>query len=98
MLLELITISSQFNISTEVEQARAYVKGKKFEDAIFTLALLGLPPKVSHLQQKAQGTAWLSRFTPIRIMNEMGQVVARQSTNSDEAEKEIRFDLISKVY
>ncbi|MEH2337831.1 DUF4209 domain-containing protein [Nostoc sp.] len=92
-LNELITISSQFNISTEVEQAKAYVKGKKFQDAILTLALLGIPSKVSHLRQKVQETAWLSRFTPITIMNEMGKVVARQSSDPDEAEKEIRFEM-----
>ncbi|WP_375469582.1 DUF4209 domain-containing protein [uncultured Nostoc sp.] len=92
-LNELITISSQFDISTEVELARTYVKGKKFQDAILTLALLGIPPKVSHLQQKVQETAWLSRFAPITISNEMGKVVERQSSNPDEAEKEIRFEM-----
>jgi hypothetical protein len=92
-LNELITISSEFNISAEVELARTYVKGKKFQDAILALVLLGLPPKVSYLQKKVQETAWLSQFAPITIMNEMGQVVARQSTNPDEAEKEIRFEM-----
>ena len=92
-LNELVSISSQFNISAEIELARTYVKGKKFQDAILTLSLLGLPPKVSHLQQKVQETAWLSRFAPITIMNEMGKVVARQSSNPDEAETEVRFEM-----
>ncbi|MEH2250715.1 DUF4209 domain-containing protein [Nostoc sp.] len=92
-LNELITISSQFNISAEVELARTYVKGKKFQDAIFALALLGIPPKVSYLQQSVDKTPLLSQFMPITIMNEMGKVVARQSSNSDEAEEAIRFEM-----
>ncbi|MEH1837816.1 MAG: DUF4209 domain-containing protein [Nostoc sp.] len=92
-LNELITVSSQFNISAEVELARTYVKGKKFQDAIFALVLLGIPPKVSYLQQSVEKTPLLFQFMPITIMNEMSKVVARQSSNSDEAEKAIRFEM-----
>jgi hypothetical protein len=63
-----------------VEQARANVRGKDFQDALFELALLGAPINVSHLRQQAQEHArefLLSNLFPAVMMNEMGKVVAR---------------------
>ena len=88
---ELITISSEFNISEEVELARSQVKGKEFPEAILALAVLATPPKVSELQKMVEENVVLSRFFPIVKMNEMGKVVARQ--NSNDEEKVIRYEM-----
>ncbi|MFM5892715.1 MAG: DUF4209 domain-containing protein, partial [Dolichospermum sp.] len=82
---ELITVYSEFNISNEIELARAYVKGKNFEDALLSLAILGIPQKVSDLRQIAEKDAWLSRFMPVVIKNEMGKTVASQPNDTEEA-------------
>jgi hypothetical protein len=92
-LKELITISHDVDISDEVEQARAHVRGKEFQDALFALALLGVPTRVSHLRQRVQDTPLLSRFMPVVMMNEMGKVVARQSSDPDKAEADTRFEM-----
>ena len=88
---ELITISSEFNISEEVELARSQVKGKEFPEAILALAVLATPPKVSELQKMVEENVVLSRFFPIVKMNEMGKVVARR--NSNDEEKVIRYEM-----
>ncbi len=90
---EFIPISHNADISKEVEKARAFVTGKQFQDALFALALLGASPNVSHLRQEVQKTAILRQFFPITTMNEMGKVVARQSSDSDEAEATTRFEM-----
>jgi hypothetical protein len=90
---ELITISQEVDISDQVEQARAHVRGKEFQDALFALALLGIPTRVFHLRQRVQETALLSRFMPVVMMNEMGKVVARQSSDPDKAEADTRFEM-----
>jgi hypothetical protein len=90
---EFIPISHKADISKEVEKARAFVTGKQFQDALFALALLGASPNVSHLRQEVQKTAILRQFFPITTMNEMGKVVARQSSDSDEAEATTRFEM-----
>ncbi len=90
---ESILISHKADISKEVEKARAFVTGKQFQDALFALALLGASPNVSHLRQEVQKTGILRQFVAITTMNEMGKVVARQSSDSDEAEATTRFDM-----
>jgi len=93
---ELITFSHETNISKQVEQARAFVTGKEFYDALFSLALLGASPNVSHLRQEAQEMAnefILSSFFPKVILNEMGKVVARQPSNTDKQEETTHFEI-----
>lgn len=98
---ELIASSHEVDISEMVEQARAHVRGKDFQDALFELALLGVPTNVSHLRQQMQKQARefaLSDLFPIVMMNEMGKVVARQpgsvlSDNPKEAEAATRFEM-----
>jgi hypothetical protein len=80
---ELITISSEFNISAEVELARSQVKGKEFPEAILVLASLTTPPKVSYLRQSVEDPASLSGLFQIKINNDQSKVVARQ--NREEA-------------
>jgi hypothetical protein len=92
-LHELITVSSDHNISNEIELARAYVKGKNFEDALLSLAILGIPQKVSDIRKIAEENAWLSRFMPVVIKNEMGKTVARQPIEPDKAEEAILVDM-----
>lgn len=100
-LKEFVDSSHEVDISDEVEKARAHVRGKEFQDALFALALLGTPTKVSHLRKAVQEMARndkLSHLFPTVIMNEMGKVVARQSAlvlsnNLDEAEAATRFEM-----
>ena len=81
---ELKTVSYEINISNEVKLAQAKVEGKKFPDAMFALALLVTPPKVSDLEQKSKG------FLPIEKTTQTGKVIARQPTNLAEA---VRFEM-----
>ena len=98
---ELVTFSHQIDNSKAVEQAREYVTGKDFQDALFTLALLGAPPKVSDLRQNVQRQAQESVFyhtASTTIINEMGKVVARPATSilsrdPVEAEERTRFEM-----
>jgi len=98
---ELIASSHKVDISEMVDQARAYVRGKDFQDALFELALLGVPTNVSYLRQQLQKQARefvLSDLFPPVMMNEMGKVVARQpgsvlSDDPKEAEAATRFEM-----
>ncbi|MEP0751181.1 DUF4209 domain-containing protein [Trichocoleus sp. Lan] len=99
---ELATIySERVDISNEVEQARAQVTGKEFQDAIFSLALLVAPTQVSRLRQEVQKMARdyvASHLFPVVMMNEMGKVVAQQpgsvlSSDPNEAEAATRFEM-----
>ncbi len=90
---EYITFSHEIDISKQVEQARAYVRGKEFQDALFALALLGASPKISRLRQEVQDTVWMSEFMPVVMKNEMGKVVASQPSNPDDAEAATRFEM-----
>ncbi len=98
---ELSVISSEIDISNEVDKARKHVRGKNLQDALFALALLGAPPKVSHLRQEVYEMAHkypASHLFPRVKINEMGKVVARQSAlllsnNSNEVEASTRFEM-----
>lgn len=90
---EFMCFSEEIDISNQVEQAKAQVRGKEFNDAIFTLALLGASPKISYLRQQVKETRGLSSFFPAVMVNEVGKVTARQPSNFDEAETAIRFEI-----
>jgi Domain of unknown function (DUF4209) len=80
---EMIEISQEVEISDLVEKSRKYVKGKKFKDSLFSLALLVRPTNVSQLRQQVMQQDRdfpLLNIFPIFIINEMGRVVARQSS------------------
>jgi hypothetical protein len=98
---ELLTSSHETDISKLVEQARAHVKKKDFQDALFALSLLGSPTNVSQLRQQVQRQAHefvASQLFPVVMMNEMGKVIACQpgsvlSSDPDEAEAATRFEM-----
>ncbi|HBL11928.1 MAG TPA: DUF4209 domain-containing protein [Cyanobacteria bacterium UBA11162] len=92
-LKEFVHSSQEVDISNEVEKARTYVKGKKFQDALFALALLGTSPRISYLQHNVQERAFWARFMPIHMMNEMGKYVARQYSDPDDPEAATRFEM-----
>lgn len=100
-LKELATIFHKVDISNEVEQARAHVRGKEFQDALFSLALLGSPRNVSQLRQEVQKMARDfvgSHLFPRVMINERGKVVARQPdsvllSNSNKSEAATRFKM-----
>ena len=99
---ELVTIySERVDIRNEVEQAKAQVTGKEFQDALFSLALLVAPTPVSDLRQEVQQMARdyvASHLFPVVMMNEKGKVVAQQpgsvlSSDPKEAEAATRFEM-----
>lgn len=98
---ELLTSSHETDISELVEQARTYVKGKDFQDALFALSLLISPTNVSQLRQQVQrqaGEFVASHLSPVAMINNMGKVIARQpgsilSSDHDEAEAATRFEM-----
>lgn len=98
---ELVSSSYQMDISEMVEQARAHVRGKDFQDALFALALLGTPTKVSQLQQEVHKQSReyvLSHLFPTVMMNERGKVVAHQaasvlSSDPNESKAATRFKM-----
>jgi len=100
-LQELVSFSQQRDNSKAVEQAREYVRGKDFQNALFSLAFLVAPPKVSYLRQEVQRQAQESIYYHIAsttIINEMGKVVARPATSilsrdPVEAEERTRFEM-----
>ncbi len=100
-LKELVSFSHQRDSSKVVEQAREHVRGQNFQDALFTLALLGASPKVSHLRQEVQRQAQeyvFSHISSTTIINEMGKVLARPATSilsrdPIEAEEATRFEM-----
>ena len=92
-LKEFVHSSQEVDISNEVEKARTYVKGKKFQDALFALALLGTSPRISYLQHNVQERAFWARFMPIHMMNEMGKYVARQYSDPGDPEAATRFEM-----
>ncbi|MEH2069566.1 MAG: DUF4209 domain-containing protein [Nostoc sp.] len=100
-LNELVPISHETDISVQVEIARSHVKGKGFYNALFSLAFLGTPPKVSQLRQEVLEIAVenpIYHLFPSSMINQMGKVVARQpklglSNNPEEVEESIRFEM-----
>ncbi|MEA5496757.1 DUF4209 domain-containing protein [Limnoraphis robusta] len=95
---ELVTIQSErIDFSKEVEKVRASVRGKKLQDALFALALLATPPKVSQLRQQADQIAkdapLFSLISKVKH-NEMGKVVARQSGKTEE---ETKFEMYTNA-
>jgi hypothetical protein len=96
---EMITISHDMDISDSVEDARSRVRGKKLQEALFTLALLVRPTNIAKLRQQVNRQAHefiASHLCPAVIMNDMGKVVARQtslvvSSNPEEAESATYF-------
>ncbi|MEH2401042.1 DUF4209 domain-containing protein [Nostoc sp.] len=99
-LNELVQISHETDISVQVNIARSHVKGKEFDNALFYLAFLGTPPKVSHLRQEVLKIAVENPLSHFRsgMINQMGKVVARQSksvlsNNPDEVEAAILYKM-----
>ncbi|NES04540.1 MAG: DUF4209 domain-containing protein [Okeania sp. SIO2F4] len=86
----LITISSdQIDITEIVEKVRASVRGKKLQDALFALAFLTDPQKISQLKKNAEEIfKYPLSFVMQKVrINKKGKVVARQSSILEEAIK-----------
>lgn len=97
---EMASFSEEIDISQMVKLAREKVKGKSFQQAIFSLALLGASSKVDELRNQVLELAKnfpLQSFFPMTITNEMGKVTARQpsmfSNNSEESEAAIKSEM-----
>jgi hypothetical protein len=81
---ELIVISSELNLSQkEMEVVISNVKGKEFLEAISGLARFVIPRQVSVSSQTVEENG-LSGLFPEGKINEMGKVVAHQSSNNQE--------------
>ncbi|MEH2061995.1 MAG: DUF4209 domain-containing protein [Nostoc sp.] len=100
-LNELVSMSHETDISVQVNIARSHVKGKEFYNALFSLAFLGTPPKVSQLRQEVLEIAVenpIYHLFPSSMINQMGKVVARKpklglSNNPEQVEESIRFEM-----
>ncbi|MEH2168338.1 MAG: DUF4209 domain-containing protein [Nostoc sp.] len=98
---ELVSMSYETDITAQVNIARSHVKGKEFDDALFSLAFIGTPPKVSQLRQEVLEIAVenpIYHLFPSSMINQMGKVVARQpklglSNNPEQVEESIRFEM-----
>ncbi|MEM6866811.1 MAG: DUF4209 domain-containing protein [Cyanobacteria bacterium P01_C01_bin.121] len=96
---EMITHSQEVDITELVVQAKNYVRGKEFHEAILALALLGRFTNVAQLKQEVRRRSneyLFSHLFPIVKQNEAGKIVARQpgsilSDDPDEAEAATRF-------
>jgi len=94
------SFSESIDSSKMVRLAREEVKGKPFLEAIFSLAKLGISPKVDYLRQQvledSQKYILKDLFSAV-VINEKGQVQARQppinSNNPEEKEKAIKADM-----
>ena len=88
---ESITISfGPIDFTEEVKKARASVRGKKLQDALFSLALLIVPTKVPELQKELEQMSEKYYFAfsiPKVPVNQMGKVVAKQSSEPEAARK-----------
>ena len=91
---ELKTSYQQVEINELVKETIRSVRGKKFLDAIFSLALLIAPNKVSQLKKDVEKRAEepLSVLVSKVNINEMGKVVARQSNKLEEAIKDEMYE------
>ncbi|WP_204106309.1 MULTISPECIES: DUF4209 domain-containing protein [Spirulina sp. CCY15215] len=99
--LILISVPCDFDVSKLIKFCQECVRGKEFLDALFSLAVIPIPNKVSELRQEvlnnSQEYIGLALFREV-IINEMGKTIARQpssllSKNSDESEKAIDFQM-----
>lgn len=96
-----IPYEQEIYISDLVEKARDSVRGKKFQEALFALAISGSPTNVPQLKQQVQQHARqfvLSHLFSTVMVNEMGKVVACQqgsvlSSNPEEAETATYFEM-----
>lgn len=102
-LQELIPISIpyDFDVREIVKFAEEQVQGKKFQDALFSLATIPPPNKIEELRQEvledSQKYIGWSLFPEV-VIDEMGQTIAHQSNsllsdNPDELEKAITFQM-----
>jgi hypothetical protein len=100
-LNEMHIISTEIDISELEEEARNYVRGKDFQEALFALSHLGAPADISQLRQQVQREAQefrISHLFPNVLVNEMGKVIARQqgsilSSDPEEAEAATHFEM-----
>lgn len=79
---ELVSIySDSVEFTQEIEKSIAWVKGKDLPDALFSLALLFQPPKISQLRelvQKIDRDYVAFHLFSKSIINERGKIVARK--------------------
>lgn len=102
---EMVASSHEVDISKLIEEARNHVRGKDFQEALFSLALLGSPTDVSRLREQVKQQAnefVMSHLFPVVMMNEVGRVTARQpgsilSSNPEEAEAATRFAMYQQA-
>ncbi len=91
---EMTTHSHEWDVSQFVEEARNYVRGKTFQEALFSLILIYPPTDVTELREQVKKDAqefWAADLFPTVKINDKGKVVARQSTfiaSSDPEESE----------
>lgn len=80
---ELGKISQEVDLTPHVEKAILAIKGKPFQEAIFSLCLIGSSPNVKNLRDmidKMAIEAPLQSWISMNIVNEKGRIVGRRNS------------------
>lgn len=99
-LKEFKPLSAGEDISQYVAMAQSHVRGKTVHDALFSLALIGRPPKIINLRKEVEKSAKdapLRHIFSLTMVNQMGKVVERKpsafSKNPDDVELAKRAEM-----
>ena len=92
---ELVSIGVEYDSTEEAMYAKERVQGKKFQDAIFTLAILVPLEKVTDLQATTEQSLQddpLASIFPVRMMNIQGKTIAIEN-GANNSENSIKFKM-----
>jgi len=98
---ELGSISQELDLTPHVEKAILAVKDKSFQEALFTLCLLGSSPRIQGLREVVERMAsehpllfWIS----MNVLNERGRVVGRRDSMFSGTPEEIEAAKIAEMH
>ncbi|MBA7655551.1 hypothetical protein ES703_63457 [subsurface metagenome] len=98
---ELGSITQELDLTPQVEKAILAVKDKSFQEALFTLCLLGSSPHIQNLREMVEGMAakhpllfWIS----MNVLNERGRVVGRRDSMFSGTPEEVEAAKIAEMH
>lgn len=101
---ELNRIAVSIDVNDLSEQARNQVRGKTLREAIITLALLGVSPKISELRKQVEDAVQqfpLRHLLAVELTNEMGKTIGNRASLPFEdpvtVETAIRAEMFSRA-
>ena len=102
-MTELQHISDTMGVTEIAEAARDRVRGKSLREALLTVALSRIPPKVTDLRKRAEDDAQRYVFThliPAHLLDEEGKVIARRPGmlgDESQTEEMLKAQMYSKA-